>query len=104
MTLKCAASGQPEPSINWNFRKGQNVRVHGGTLAFPKVSLSDNGVYLCTASNHYGSVSAKVKLNVIEGKCLCGAVRVYTIITLEFIFLISFFSNFHKTHKFFFPQ
>ncbi|XP_051914453.1 basement membrane-specific heparan sulfate proteoglycan core protein isoform X3 [Hippocampus zosterae] len=67
--LPCVASGYPVPEIKWSKLEGelppkcfQEVNV----LTVPRVTHSDSGTYVCTASNKQGKVEAFTKLDVHE--------------------------------------
>ena len=68
VTFRCASSGQPEPSIQWSSSKGKRPKTDSGLMTFEAVDWKDSGTYVCTASNPYGAVSAKVKLKVVRRK------------------------------------
>ncbi|XP_044293536.1 roundabout homolog 4 isoform X1 [Varanus komodoensis] len=73
-TLKCRASGNPEPTIEW-YRNGEYVETSkgdatsqptlllDGSLFFlrlnQKKGKSDEGVYSCVARNHLGTATSK---------------------------------------------
>ncbi|XP_053124972.1 roundabout homolog 4 [Hemicordylus capensis] len=73
-TLKCRASGNPEPVIEW-YRNGEYVKTSkddatsqhtlllDGSLFFlrlnQKKGKSDEGVYNCVAKNHLGTATSK---------------------------------------------
>ncbi|XP_049611156.2 basement membrane-specific heparan sulfate proteoglycan core protein isoform X2 [Syngnathus scovelli] len=67
--LPCVATGYPVPEIKWSKLEGelppkcfQDVNV----LTVPRVTHSDSGTYVCTASNKQGKVEAFTKLDVHE--------------------------------------
>ncbi|XP_061544566.1 basement membrane-specific heparan sulfate proteoglycan core protein isoform X9 [Phycodurus eques] len=67
--LPCVASGYPVPEIRWSKLEGelppkcfQEVNV----LTVPRVTHSDSGTYVCTASNKQGKVEAFTRLDVHE--------------------------------------
>nr|XP_029728472.1 opioid-binding protein/cell adhesion molecule homolog [Aedes albopictus] len=74
VTLRCAATGSPEPMILWRRENGENISlqdgqivqtVEGPTLSIPKVNRLHMGAYLCIASNGVPpSVSKRVMLIV----------------------------------------
>ncbi|KTG05222.1 hypothetical protein cypCar_00017514 [Cyprinus carpio] len=67
--LHCSGQGNPEPQqFNW-IRKGEalpeGVTVDGGTLLFSRpLSLTDQGVYVCTTTNLVGSGKAEILINI----------------------------------------
>ncbi|KAK9514052.1 hypothetical protein VZT92_027541 [Zoarces viviparus] len=73
-TLTCATAGGVE-SITWmygsyplNANKTRNFSMDNATLTFDPVMRSDNGTYLCVASNPLSSVSSQIfALEVIYG-------------------------------------
>ncbi|XP_064598583.1 cell adhesion molecule Dscam1-like [Liolophura sinensis] len=68
--LPCVADGYPFPTYNWkkdgrpividNFRLSQN----GGNLIINHTGVSDSGLYICTATNDHGKVSASTNVTV----------------------------------------
>jgi hypothetical protein len=72
ITIRCKGSGLPLPKISWT-RDGVKITSKGHViigkenLRIQKASLSDQGVYKCTASSDAGSVSAS-SLVTIKGK------------------------------------
>ncbi|XP_063057327.1 hemicentin-1 isoform X2 [Engraulis encrasicolus] len=69
--LPCVAQGVPEPSISW-LREGAALEVSrgnyrlsaDGSLKIRKVSLDDEGVYTCRASNVAGQAEAHIQILV----------------------------------------
>ncbi|XP_060082888.1 hemicentin-2-like [Ylistrum balloti] len=78
--MVCQATGNPKPTISWGWQsKANDLAVDGSILRqVPGVSIHDSqltisnafelhsGVYICTASNAYGTVTADANLNVIS--------------------------------------
>ncbi|XP_033724986.1 immunoglobulin superfamily member 10-like [Pecten maximus] len=78
--LTCEATGDPSPTISWSWNpKANAVAVDDSSLKLiPGVSMTDahltinnvlelhSGVYVCTASNAYGTVTADASLNVLS--------------------------------------
>uniref|UniRef100_A0A0A1WQT5 Neurotrimin n=1 Tax=Zeugodacus cucurbitae TaxID=28588 RepID=A0A0A1WQT5_ZEUCU len=74
VTLKCAATGSPEPTITWRRENGVPIElangsevlsVEGITLDLPQVKRQHMGAYLCIASNGVPpSVSKRITLIV----------------------------------------
>lgn len=69
--LQCPLSAFPDPVINWTKHSGPSNRL-GKILEVPSMTVltfkstedSDSGLYECSARNHLGSGTAKVKLLV----------------------------------------
>uniref|UniRef100_A0A1B0DRB0 Ig-like domain-containing protein n=1 Tax=Phlebotomus papatasi TaxID=29031 RepID=A0A1B0DRB0_PHLPP len=60
VTLKCAATGSPTPTITWRREGGEPISLAGGkevtsfngsVLTIPRVNRLNMGAYLCIASN-----------------------------------------------------
>lgn len=75
--LDCMASGTPTPSVSWFFNSvplpnAGNPRVQlapgNNSLLISFVQASDEGGYLCRASNSAGTESATIQL-VVHGMC-----------------------------------
>ncbi|XP_017842925.1 limbic system-associated membrane protein isoform X3 [Drosophila busckii] len=74
VTLKCAATGSPEPTITWRRESGVAIElangeevasVEGTDLIIPRVKRQHMGAYLCIASNGVPpSVSKRITLVV----------------------------------------
>ncbi|XP_017482238.1 PREDICTED: lachesin, partial [Rhagoletis zephyria] len=74
VTLKCAATGSPEPTITWRRENGVAIELANGTevlsiegvnLVLPRVKRQHMGAYLCIASNGVPpSVSKRITLIV----------------------------------------
>ncbi|BFZ13792.1 hypothetical protein BsWGS_16832 [Bradybaena similaris] len=67
--LKCRASGDPTPSIQWRKEEGRIPfgrarQLDDGTLRIEKVQAVDDGVYVCVAENSAGTVEAVGRLSV----------------------------------------
>ena len=67
-TLTCPVDGNPPPSVEWYQRNVINVQTlrRGKTWEINNATLSDSGLYTCSASNPVGSVTATVILKVGE--------------------------------------
>ncbi|XP_060524386.1 neurotrimin-like isoform X2 [Cylas formicarius] len=73
-TLRCVATGSPDPTITWKREDGQMIRLSNGTevsstqgdtLNFTKVRREQMGPYLCIASNGIPpTVSKRIFLHV----------------------------------------
>lgn len=66
VVFRCASSGQNDPTVQWNVKRKHGVDVEEGLLTFDSVLPENSGLYVCTASNQYGTVSTKVKLKVVD--------------------------------------
>ncbi|XP_037927563.1 neurotrimin [Teleopsis dalmanni] len=74
VTLKCAATGSPEPTITWRRENGVLIELANGTevlsvegvdLMLPSVKRQHMGAYLCIASNGVPpTVSKRISLVV----------------------------------------
>ncbi|XP_053096911.1 basement membrane-specific heparan sulfate proteoglycan core protein isoform X2 [Pangasianodon hypophthalmus] len=66
--LRCTATGNPAPSIEWTGGPGNRISssaiIRGGVLIFPSVERSDEGEYTCRAFNTYGEHAARLVLYV----------------------------------------
>jgi len=75
-TLKCSATGVPQPDISWqkdsgsDFPAARERRIHvdpeTNTYVITDVRAADMGVYTCTANNPAGSISTNISLAVLE--------------------------------------
>ncbi|XP_062822809.1 basement membrane-specific heparan sulfate proteoglycan core protein isoform X3 [Anolis carolinensis] len=69
VSFPCVASGFPMPDIAWTKLEGElpeNAHIEGHVLSLPAVRPEDTGVYVCTASNRQGKVTAFSMLKVRE--------------------------------------
>ncbi|KAG5676473.1 putative Mast/stem cell growth factor receptor Kit [Polypedilum vanderplanki] len=74
VTLRCAATGSPAPTITWRREGGEKIMlanetevltIEGATLNIPRVNRLHMGSYLCIASNGVPpSVSKRITLIV----------------------------------------
>ncbi|XP_058637494.1 nectin-4 isoform X2 [Onychostoma macrolepis] len=69
--LQCSGQGNPEPqSLNWTRKDEalpEGVTVEGGTLRFSRpLSLTDQGLYICTTTNNVGSGKAEIQIKISE--------------------------------------
>ncbi|XP_057332116.1 basement membrane-specific heparan sulfate proteoglycan core protein isoform X8 [Microplitis mediator] len=68
--LQCRViAGYPVPEVRWsrqdNRPLGPNVeQLSGGLLRLTNITVSDDGMYVCTASNPVGSTSATARIEV----------------------------------------
>ncbi len=70
ITIACAATGQPLPSIMWSKSVGNlpkdRTEVNNGTLTISSVSRKDGGIYICKALNIMGSATNTAQLMVFS--------------------------------------
>lgn len=65
VSLPCLADGVPKPAIHWTTVRTRPTHLHeNGTLFIQSVTASDDGVYICTATNVIGNVQATTQLIV----------------------------------------
>ncbi|CAG0913474.1 unnamed protein product [Notodromas monacha] len=64
VTLRCDASGSPEPGIKWK-KRGEMLAETGSTLTLEKVSHHQAGNYSCEADNGVGTAAANIRLDVL---------------------------------------
>ena len=66
--LSCQATGSPKPSITWHKKGGGQMpasySVVNGNLQIIGVKKSEEGFYVCTASNVLGFQQAEAKMTV----------------------------------------
>ncbi|XP_041372950.1 roundabout homolog 2-like isoform X3 [Gigantopelta aegis] len=67
--LKCRATGDPKPTVQWKKQDGRIPygrarKLDDGTLRIEKVEAGDDGQYICVAENSAGTVEAVGKLSV----------------------------------------
>lgn len=61
----CAADGNPDPLISWNFQGTPIPEVQEGILTIPSATEVDVGVYTCTAANTVGQDTADASLIIL---------------------------------------
>ncbi|XP_019367559.1 PREDICTED: basement membrane-specific heparan sulfate proteoglycan core protein, partial [Gavialis gangeticus] len=69
VVFPCLATGFPIPDIKWTKLQGdlpKGVRLESNILTIPSVKPEDAGVYICSASNRQGKVTAISMLKVQE--------------------------------------
>lgn len=73
LCLKCTVKGDPEPQITWSKDSESisssdviDLRYRQGmaTLTISEVFPEDEGLYICKATNSFGSVETKCKLKI----------------------------------------
>ncbi|XP_044579343.1 basement membrane-specific heparan sulfate proteoglycan core protein isoform X2 [Cotesia glomerata] len=68
--LQCrVVAGYPVPEVHWtrqdNRPLGPNIeQLPGGLLRFTNISINDDGMYMCSASNQVASTSATARIEV----------------------------------------
>ncbi|CAG5125030.1 unnamed protein product, partial [Candidula unifasciata] len=66
-SLRCLATGDPQPSITWSRASGplsSNHQVSGEFLRILQATMDDRGVYICTASNVAGTTQASAVVDI----------------------------------------
>ena len=75
VSLKCIATGNPQPAIMW-YKDGWRIAGEGSPLlVIQETELSDRGVYHCTATNTLGTVSSGPAVININGMVCIPALR-----------------------------
>lgn len=74
-TFYCAASGNPSPTITWGKLDGsipadRRQEPSPGSLRIVNLQLGDDGIYVCTAQNSAGSITAQAFLRIQGIVCL----------------------------------
>ncbi|KAM6370616.1 roundabout homolog 3 [Pluvialis apricaria] len=83
VTFQCQSKGNPPPAVFWQKEGSQTLLFPGqaphptnrfsvspsGAITIADVQPADAGYYLCQAISVAGSVLAKARLEVAEGKC-----------------------------------
>ncbi|XP_033756267.1 hemicentin-2-like [Pecten maximus] len=67
ISVGCQADCSPSCDINWTGPSTGLPRTRGPNLSISKPDKSDNGVYVCTASNEYGNKSTSLRIDVNYG-------------------------------------
>ena len=62
--LQCVANGNPLPTVTWYKDQALVAGQTEETLPISMVTLADEGVYTCMATNEYGSDSKEIQLVV----------------------------------------
>ena len=69
VTLRCKASGQPPPFINWKRADGQEIMgmwsISEGNLTLIEANVDNQGTYICEAKNDVNTVTAETNLTVV---------------------------------------
>lgn len=85
------ADGKPLPS---------NARIEGNYLVIPEASVEDDSMYMCRATNPYGSAEGGAQLQV-RGEFLQFVKNSYLIFT-SIILLLLIYNYFYADHHIFF--
>ena len=70
LTLRCLASGDPQPTVTWRKVGAEGVQEMSGgqeVLEVAAVRREDEGTYSCLASSSAGEVEERVQVLVLEG-------------------------------------
>ncbi|XP_034043074.1 poliovirus receptor homolog [Thalassophryne amazonica] len=72
VSFECSSDANPMPNYTWS-RSGQpmpeSVCVDGPTLTFLSTTSDLNGLYICEASNPYGSKVGQIFVHFKSGPC-----------------------------------
>ncbi|XP_005468795.1 hemicentin-1 isoform X3 [Oreochromis niloticus] len=92
--LVCEADGNPIPKIQWHYNPESHVNVSKG-----KLTVSEPGIYNCTASNDVGSASHVVEVILKEDylPLIAGFVAL-AVVAIAIIFLL-IYSVYYKNTK-----
>uniref|UniRef100_G1NWX9 Heparan sulfate proteoglycan 2 n=1 Tax=Myotis lucifugus TaxID=59463 RepID=G1NWX9_MYOLU len=66
-TLRCSATGSPQPTIHWSKLRSPlpwQHKLEGDTLIIPRVAQQDSGQYICNATSPAGHAEATILLHV----------------------------------------
>ncbi|CAH1786157.1 unnamed protein product, partial [Owenia fusiformis] len=72
-TLPCSADGLPPPTVTWRREDGQPMdfsargrfrQLPSGALFIRKITLDDEGLYVCSVSNQFGTQDASAYITV----------------------------------------
>ena len=77
VVLHCQVTGQPDPKLRWYknqelLESGSKYRMEGSKLTIRSISITDQAVYQCEASNNAGVATAEVSLSVLQAPKLEG--------------------------------
>ena len=76
------ASGLPQPSMTWTkLEEGANVLPAGNKLVFNRVNRTDDGTYVCTATN--GVLNPATAVSIMYVQC-----KYYVLVFYLFIYKI----------------
>ena len=65
VTLLCVTEGYPSPEVSW-VKDGNAIQNKADTLSIPNSRKSDQGRYVCTAKNSFGSDSKASYVTVLS--------------------------------------
>ncbi|XP_029464601.1 ADAMTS-like protein 1 isoform X2 [Rhinatrema bivittatum] len=68
VTISCLVAGLPEAEVTWYRNKTKLAPAphqHDGSLLLANVTLSDQGLYSCRATNHHGEVTETTQLWIL---------------------------------------
>ncbi|XP_036944946.1 intercellular adhesion molecule 5 isoform X2 [Acanthopagrus latus] len=72
VTFPCSAEGNPPPEIQWNYKYMPNTKLTETTgrrqrnITITGATSTNTGVYICTATNEFGTMTRAVTLVVKE--------------------------------------
>ncbi|XP_044177862.1 uncharacterized protein LOC122960084 isoform X2 [Acropora millepora] len=76
LTIRCVASGHPQPLVTWSKAEGDlpitRTIVRDAELLILNVTLHDSGLYVCSATNPVGSNSSTFALKVLPKQPIVG--------------------------------
>ncbi|XP_034025662.1 LOW QUALITY PROTEIN: hemicentin-1 [Thalassophryne amazonica] len=91
ITLPCAAQGFPPPSVTWYSQDGRQIlpktrshsrimQLENGHLEILSVWLDDEGLYICEATNQFGTIKTEARVSVtgLEPPLLAQGAQVIT--------------------------
>ncbi|XP_055367591.1 hemicentin-1 [Betta splendens] len=75
VSLPCVVRGFPQPSVTWRRQDGRRIppqtdrhsramQLEDGQLLIRSVWLDDEGLYICEAKNHFGSITTEARVTV----------------------------------------
>ncbi|XP_026165165.1 myopalladin isoform X2 [Mastacembelus armatus] len=92
VVLECRVKGLPSPRVDW-YREGKNIEDSPDfrilqkkeicNLVIAEVFLEDSGMFTCTASNKYGTVSSSAALKVEGSGRSSSHMRPFSGLTVE---------------------
>ena len=80
--LPCLTEGDLRPTVTWKKDRKSSLPVAthllpNGTLLFRNIKKSDQGTYICRATNALTTIEAKVKINSPVVTVSCSVIRKY---------------------------